>query len=87
MSADLAVFSFGHFDAGPITRIEALEIPKLIDEVREGLREPKIGMLDPNIELHGYETVAELERALPAHLEALAKGMKSSEGSSELSRA
>jgi hypothetical protein len=58
--------------AGPITRVEALEIPKLIDEVRADLRDPKIGMLDPQIELHGYETVAELERALPAHLDALA---------------
>ncbi len=58
--------------AGPITRVEALEIPKLIDEVRVDLRDPKIGMLDPQIELYGYETMAQLERALPAHLDDLA---------------
>ncbi len=58
--------------AGPITRVEALEIPKLIDEVKADLRDPKIGMLNPQIELHGYETMAELERALPAHFDALA---------------
>ena len=57
---------------GPITRVEALEIPKLIDEVRADLRDPKIGMLDPQIELYGYETMAQLERALPAHLDDLA---------------
>jgi hypothetical protein len=58
--------------AGPITRVEALEIPKLIEEVRVDLRDPKIGMLNPQIKLYAYETMAELERALPAHLDDLA---------------
>jgi hypothetical protein len=65
--------------AGPITRVEALEIPKLIDEVRADLRDPKMGMLDPQIELYGYETMAELERALPAHLRALASKLANCE--------
>ena len=58
--------------AGPITRVEALEIPKLIDEVRADLRDPKMGMLNPQIKLYAYETMAELEHALPAHLDDLA---------------
>lgn len=57
---------------GPITRVEALEIPKLIDEVRADLRDPKMGMLNPQIKLYAYETMAELEHALPAHLDDLA---------------
>ena len=60
--------------AGPITRVEALEIPKLIDDVRADLRDPKIGILDPKIELHAFATMAQLERALPALLDTLAKG-------------
>jgi hypothetical protein len=63
--------------AGPITRVEALEIPKLIDDVRADLRDPKIGILDPKIELYAFATLAELEGALPALLDALAKGMGS----------
>ena len=58
--------------AGPITRVEALEIPKLIEEVRADLRDPKMGMLNPQIKLYAYETMAELECALPAHLDDLA---------------
>ena len=54
--------------------MEALEIPKLIDDVRADLRNPKIGILDPKIELYAYATMAELERALPALFDALAKG-------------
>ena len=61
-------------NVGPITRVEALEIPKLIDEVRADLQDPKIGILDPNIQLHGYKTMAELERALPKLLATLATG-------------
>jgi hypothetical protein len=53
--------------------MEALEIPKLIDDVRADLRDPKIGILDPKIELYAYATMAELERALPALLDTLAR--------------
>ncbi len=66
-----------YFTAGPITRVEALEIPKLIDDVRADLRDPKIGILDPKIELYAFATMAELERALPALLDTLAKGTSS----------
>ncbi len=42
--------------------------------MRADLRDPKIGILDPKIELYAYATMAELERALPALLDTLAKG-------------
>ena len=66
--------------AGPITRVEALEIPKLIDEVRADLRDPKMGMLNPQIKLYAYETMAELECALPAHLDDLASTQRERAG-------
>jgi hypothetical protein len=69
-----AFYGSAQLSAGPITRVEALEIPKLIDDVRADLRDPKIGILDPKIELYAYATMAELERALPALLDTLAKG-------------
>ena len=47
--------------------------------MRADLRDPKIGILDPKIELYAYATMAELERALPALLHTLAKGTSSAE--------
>jgi hypothetical protein len=47
--------------------------------VRADLRDPKIGILDPKIQLYAYATMAELERALPALLDTLAKGTSSAE--------
>jgi hypothetical protein len=67
------LYGSAQLHAGPITRVEALEIPKLIDDVKADLRDPKIGILDPKIELYAYATMAELERSLPALLDTLAR--------------
>jgi hypothetical protein len=53
-------------DGGPITRVEARNLSKLIAEARDDLK--KLGCEDPRIQLDAYETVFQFHAELPRYL-------------------
>ena len=50
-------------EGGPVTRVEALEMPSIIAEVRQDLS--KIGVTNPAIQVMSFKTVTEFETMVP----------------------
>jgi serine/threonine protein kinase len=53
-------------DGGPITRVEAKNLTKLIAEAKEDLK--KLGCEDPRIQLDAYETIFQFHAEVPRYL-------------------
>ena len=51
---------------GPITRVEAMKMPQIIDEVKADLIH--VGVTEPRIEVRSFDDVLQFEAAVPAYL-------------------
>ena len=72
-------------DGGPITRVEAREIPNLLAEVRADLAHAfGITVTDPKISVRAHPHFASFEAALPSYLEELEEASDDESGAPTL---